>query len=181
MMIDLKTYVEYTNDPELFALHINEIREYNKSLIEKYPWVEIKNKEECNPYPEEEFVEDMRYNWTWLDGMLPGWRLAFSEQMCEELQKELERVDYVNEYVILDVKEKWGMLRWSTAAIPIDSELFEIATKYEDLSENICVDCGEKAEYISKGYICPFCKKCRDKAIEISDWLSEDSFVPITK
>lgn len=163
-MIDLKTYLEYSSNPDLFATHVNEIREYNKSLIEKYPWVEIKNHSNYDPYPEHELTEDMRYNWTWLDAMEPGWRLAFGEQMCEELQKELERVDFVNEYCILEIKEKFGELRWGTGGIPADSKLFEIAEKYEDMSLNYCMNCGKPNEWVldDSYFIYYYCNDCKE-------------------
>lgn len=164
-MIDLKTYLEYSSNPDLFATHVNEIREYNKSLIEKYPWVEIKNHSNYDPYPEQEITEDTHYNWTWLDAIASGWRLAFSEQLCTELQKELERTDFVNSYIITDIKEKFGVLDWSSDPIPIDSKLYDIVSKYEDLSKNYCMECGKPNRWIldDSYWIYYFCDDCKER------------------
>ena len=167
-MIDLKMYLEYSADPELFAGHIEEIREYNKFLIEKYPWVEIKNKNDFDPYPEKEFNEDTRYNWTWLDAIEPGWRIAFGEQLCEELQEELTRVNYVNEYLITDIKEKFGVLNWHSGPIPSNSKLYDIVEKYEDLSAKYCMQCGNTVEWMLDDpiWIYYYCDTCMKKGQE---------------
>ena len=59
--------------------------EYNKQLIEKYSWL----------YPHYQWtgekVEDYDYTWTELDALSEGWRKAFGELLCEEIQEELEK------------------------------------------------------------------------------------------
>ena len=132
------------------------IRAYNKILIEKYPWLKIKNYQNFDPYPEE-------YDWTWLDDMPEGWRIAFSEQMCKEIQEELERIDYVDKYRIVQVKEKYGGLCWYTDPVPAKSKLEYLKHKYENLSEDICIECGKPATLISKGWIEPYCDDCAKK------------------
>ena len=151
-MITLQQFLDY--DYNSRSEHIKEIREYNKALIAKYPWLEIKDYNDFDPYNED---KPNRYDWTWLDDMPEGWRIAFSEQMCDEIQKELERVNFVDEYRIVQVKEKFGGLRWYTGGVPINSKLDDIARKYEYLSEEICVECGRPATYRTTGWICPYC------------------------
>lgn len=182
-MIDLATYLNYTKNSELFSSHIDEIRAYNYDLIKKYPWLKIKNPDDFDPYPDaKEKVEIMEdYNFTWLDDMPTGWRLAFGEQMCEEIQQELERVNYVDEYDILQIKEKYGSLRWYTGAIPIESLLYEIVEKYEYLSEKTCIECGNPATYMTTGWIMPICEDCKNKILEENQNLTEKSFVKIKK
>lgn len=138
---------------------IEKIRAYNKALIEKYPWLRIRNQEDFDPYPTEEFNE---YDWTWLDDMPDGWRIAFSERMCEELQKELERVNFVDKYRIVQIKEKYGDLRWYTGGVPINSSLDDIARKYERMSEELCIRCGAPAKWESVGWISPYCNDCKE-------------------
>lgn len=177
-MIELETYLRYQNNADLYSQHIDEIREYNKALVEKYPWLKIKDYNDFDPYPEEEMNDDQEYNFTWLDDMPTGWRLAFGEQMCEELQKELERVNYVDDYVILQVKEKYGSLRWYTGSIPIESTLYEIAEKYEDLSEGLCIRCGKPATWETTGWIVPVCDECRNKLLNSDEYsFTEAGFV----
>ena len=160
-MITLKHYLDYTRSSELYNKHIQEIREYNRALVERYPWLKIKNYANFDPYPEKEPTDE--YNWTWLDDMPDGWRLAFGEQMCAEIQAELERVNYVNEYQILQIKEKYGSLRWYNGAIPADCNVFDIINKYENLSEIICISCGKPAKYTTLDWISPYCDICMSK------------------
>lgn len=160
-MIDLKTYLEYNKSAEKFALHEDEIIAYNLNLISKYPWLAFR---ECNPETDCFYVSDSYdYRFTWLDDMPDGWRIAFAEDLCKELQEELERVNFVDEYQIIQVKEKFGGLRWYTGGVPVDSKLNEIAEKYEDLSYTTCICCGKPAQWLSTGWINPYCDDCKNK------------------
>ena len=123
----------------------------NKRLVEEYPFLIPRN------YFTDEILDDYDYSFTELDDMPEGWRIAFSEQMCDEIQKELERVNFVDEYRIVQVKEKFGGLRWYTGGVPINSKLDDIARKYEYLSEETCIECGRPATYRTLGWICPYC------------------------
>lgn len=164
-MITLQQFLDY--DYSSRSEHIKEIREYNKALIAKYPWLEIKYYNDFNPYSES---KPNRYDWTWLDDMPEGWRIAFGEQMCDEIQKELERVNFVDEYRIVQVKEKFGGLRWYTDGVPATSKLDDIARKYERISEETCIECGRPATYRTTGWICPYCDvhvPLREKAVLI--------------
>ena len=60
-------------------------REYNKQLIEKYPFLMPYNIWTGEP------IEDYDYEYTWLDDMPDGWRNAFGLQMCEELKQALNK------------------------------------------------------------------------------------------
>ena len=175
-MIDLKTYLEYTRSSKLYSEHKKEIREYNKALVEKYPWLTVR---EWDPDTDTYYISpDECYNFTWLDDMPDGWRVAFGEQLCEELQEELERVNFVDQYHIVQVKEKYGGLRWYTGGIPRDSKLYDIADKYESISYNICIRCGKPATWETTGWIMPVCDDCKQEMLE-TDFYDESSFVPI--
>ena len=131
-----------------------ENREYNKQLIAKYPWLLPHNKWTG------EIIEDYDYSYTELDDMPNGWRAAFGEQMCEEIQQELNMMEpYQREnFHVLQIKEKYGSLRfytnWVTDAIN------DVIYKYEKLSEHTCISCGAPATKISTGWISPWCDKC---------------------
>ncbi len=176
-MITLKLYLEYTNSSKLYNEHIQEIREYNRALVERYPWLGIKDYNDFDPYGEN---KPDSYDWTWLDDMPDGWRIAFGEQMCDEIQKELERVDFVDEYRIVQVKEKYGGLRWYTGGVPVNSKLDDIARKYEFLSENTCIKCGQPATWLSAGWISPYCNECKEKLANKINCI-EKKFVPIKR
>ena len=141
--------------------------DHNYWLCYKYPWL-IPH----NHWTDEE-IEDFDFSYTELDGMPEGWKKAFGEQICEEIQKLLEEADYVYKYRILQIKEKFGGLRWYDNTVPesIRERLNAIITKYEDLSERTCVECGAPATKISTGWISPWCDKCAEEI--------HDNFVPI--
>lgn len=98
-------------------------------------------------------------NASWYYQIPEGWRKRFGYKMCRELYKELKRWNYVRQYKIMDIKEKYGSLRWSDNGVPEGSKIFEILSKYERLSFNTCIVCGRKAEYLSDGWVCPYCKR----------------------
>ena len=146
---------------------------HNYWLCYKYPWLVPRNR-----WTDKE-VKDFDYSWTELDAMPDGWRKAFGEQMCEEIQKLLEEADYIYKYRILQIKEKWGYLHWYDNAVPesIKERLNAIIRKYEDLSKRICVKCGAPATKISTGWISPWCDKCageiRESFVPIDEWFKE--------
>lgn len=152
--MNVKEYLKLNRQTQL-----EEIRAYNKALIEKYPWLRIRKQEDFDPYPTEEFNE---YDWTWLDDMPDGWRIAFSENMCVEIQRELERTGDVNNYTILQVKEKWGGLRWYAGGESADCKVDEIVQNYERASEYFCIECGAPAKWMSTGWISPYCDNCKE-------------------
>ena len=146
--------------------------EYNKQLIEKYPWL----------YPHYEWsgekVKDYDYTWTELDAMPNGWREAFGELLCEEIQEELEKFNFVNEYSVAQIKSKFGGLRWYDNGVPSDCKVHEIIENYSTLSEYICVSCGELDVPCTDGWITPVCKNCIKK-MSIKD--PEDYWEQISK
>lgn len=131
--------------------------EYNKSLIKKYPWL----------YPRSEWsgerVENYDYTWTELDVMPNGWREAFGELLCEEIQEELEKYNFVDEYSIAQIKEKFGGLRWYDNGVPSECKIHEIIENYSACSEYICIFCGELDVPCTDGWITPVCKNCIKK------------------
>ena len=126
-----------------------EIIEHNKELIEEYPFLKLKDN-----------LDDMM-TYTWLDDMPIGWRVAFGEQMCKEIKEELLKHNELDSYEIVDIKEKFGGLRWyDNSNLP---GLQVIIAKYAVLSETTCIVCGKPAEWVSTGWISPYCDDCATK------------------
>ena len=94
---------------------------------------------------------------TELDAMPCGWRKAFGIQMCKDIRKQLWKEGNLFKYRITQIKEKWGELCWYDACA--SKEVHEIIEKYENISRNTCIVCGEPATKISDGWISPFCDK----------------------
>lgn len=146
---------------------IEEIRKYNKQLIAKYPWLLPRNRWTG------EVVEDYDYSYTELDDMPDGWRAAFGEQMCEEIQQALNMMesDIADTFRIMQIKEKYGSLCFYTNWLT--DQIREIIYKYEKLSAHICISCGAPATKMSTGWISPYCDKCAEKI--------HDNFVEISQ
>ena len=124
-------------------------------MVKKYPFLKC----------------DDDYQWTFLDDMKPGWRIAFGIQMCDEIRDELVKHGYLYKYKLVQVKEKYAELRWRDYGFPKESHINKIIKKYENLSLKTCCICGKPAKYMSLDWICPYCEKCigDQKFKELSD------------
>lgn len=127
-------------------------KQFNRELCEKYPWLIPTNRWTG------EVVEDYDYDYTELDQMPEGWRIAFGDQMVEELNQELVKGGFVNDYRITQIKEKFGGLRWYDNGNT--EEGYNIINKYESLSRTTCICCGKPAKYITLDWVSPFCEDC---------------------
>lgn len=157
-------------------------KEYNRRLCEKYPFLIPSNRwsgkritEGAGFWPESpDSVPEWDYENTELDDMPEGWRIAFGEQLCAELKAELEKDGFLDKYRIVQIKEKFGELRWydnyGTVAMT------RIIDKYSVMSARICLCCGKPATRITQGWIAPFCDECcPDKYyIPIEEFFRED-------
>lgn len=99
--------------------------------------------------------------YTELDAMPEGWRRAFGMDMIEELRKQLKSEGQLYKHRITDIKEKFGGLRYYVAAA--SRAVYDIISKYEDISYTTCICCGKPARYITSGWICPYCEDCIDE------------------
>lgn len=125
------------------------INRYNQIIynVIKYIWEHIINKICIIP------------TYTELDHMPTGWRKAFGIQMCKEIKKELIKYNYLYKYRIMQIKEKFGTLRWYDNGSP-NGCVNKIINKYENISYHTCIVCGKPATKISKGWISPYCDNC---------------------
>lgn len=135
--------------------------EQNKKLVEKYPFLVIRTYWTGEIIPEEK----LNYEHTWFDEIPEGWAKAFGEQMCDELLEILKKADYVDEYQIIQIKEKFGGLRWYDNGVPdtVWDEYKAWLDKYEILADKTCILCGEPATHYTAGWIMPVCDSCFDK------------------
>jgi len=192
-MITLEEYLELDSHSPWYSKYYEElglpdsrreedkalIMEYNKALIEKYPWLLPRNRWTGNA------VKDFDYSHTELDALPEGWRIAFGDQMCEEIQQALIKAQernpeggyeeswittnydsdkilpYVEGFRITEIKEKYGALRFYCGGAP--EEVHSIISKYEELSATTCIDCGQPAKWTSIGWISPYCDDCKNR------------------
>ena len=129
---------------------------YNKALLEKYPWLTPYNIWTKKP------LEDYNYERTWADDIPKGWRLAFGDQMIEELDQLLKKYNLEDNYRIVQIKEKFGGLRWYDDGFSKEGygEYRDWLCKYENLSFKTCINCGKPAIGFTRGYILPLCRDC---------------------
>lgn len=139
----------------------------NKELVRRYPFLLPRNKETG------EVPDDYDFSYTELDNMPEGWRKAFGEQMCEEIADVLTEEGLLYDYRIVQIKEKWGSLRWYDSGAT--TAIYKIVSKYEKLSSRICVKCGAPATKITTGWIMPVCDECAFKIEQINNMKEEDS------
>lgn len=134
---------------------LNSVKEFNRTLLKKYPWLTPHN------VWTGELSEDYDYEYTWADSIPRGWRLAFGDQIIEELDQLLKKYN-VEDYQILQIKEKYGGLRWYDNGFPRVGfdEYNAWIYKYEKLSLETCINCGKPAIGFTKGWISPLCKEC---------------------
>lgn len=142
---------------EVLGSNYTEEQLNNWILVVKYPFLMPKywNRETM----QYEVDSDYNYKVTELDAMPDGWKKAFGEMMCEEIYNALVECGGLDDYMILDIKEKFGILRWADA--PFYEEVSKVTDKYSALSANICMFCGKPDVPITGTYwTYPICKDC---------------------
>ena len=130
------------------------------AYISKYPFLQVRK------------IDDTPIKGAcYLDGMPKGWIKAFAKPMLEDFAKAMreENLD-MNEVRIIDVKEKYGSLRWYWGCTHNSKKLDEITTLYENVASAFCARCGEHPVMMTKGYILPLCKHCWE------DWKKRETF-----
>lgn len=98
-----------------------------------------------------------------LDRMPKGWRKAFGIQMCKDIKEALLKKGgrkLLRRYRIIDIKEKYGELRWYDNGS--FKELEDIIDKYADLSAKTCIVCGKPAVWMTdyRDWASPYCDDC---------------------
>lgn len=161
-------------------------KEENRALCAKYPFLIPSNRWSGKRITEAadggywpgnpEAVPEYDYEYTELDNMPDGWRIAFGNELIEELREELERSHALDSYRITDIKEKFGMLRWYDNYNTTRG--YQIIGKYTELSMRTCICCGKPATRITTGWISPFCDDCvgDERSIPIEDYFAEIEF-----
>ena len=100
--------------------------------------------------------------------MPEGWWNSTGEQMCQEIQDEINNWEIEDlEWLDIAVKEKYGELRVYCA--PENDILNHIFHKYEQLAKHTCIRCGRPASWVSKGWIAPYCNECAAAEFDIRE------------
>ena len=126
----------------------------NYELCMKYPILVPKN-----AWMGEEF-EDYDYEYTMLNHIEDGWRIAFGEEWAKEIQEAINKIpdEDRDKVYIIQLKEKFGRFRQYFSYYT--DELDTVVHKYEELSKRICIKCGKPATKININWISPYCDDC---------------------
>lgn len=144
LKLQKQRYSKNLSEEEKVAVE-TKIKEFNKALLEKYPWLTPTNRwtgkkitdcmngkqkgfwlNDSDKYPEYD------YTYTELDDMPDGWRIAFGDQMCEEIHQELVKFNFLNEYRIVQIKEKYGCYDDNSEVLTKDGWKYFKDVSYED-------------------------------------------------
>ena len=145
-------YKDWLND-------LSPIQRTNYDLCMKYPILIPEN------YLWETITGDYEYDYTCLDEIPEGWRIAFGESWAHDIQvvvdsyyEQVKDIPDAKEIHILQLKEKYGCFtQYFTHYTP---KLKEVIKKYQDLSEKTCIHCGKPAKYRTTSWISPWCEDC---------------------
>ena len=104
-----------------------------------------------------------------------GWR-----ELCQELAVELDRIlDTLSEeekenYKLLQVKEKFGSLRWYDNGH--NEKMHQLIRQYEYKAERICCVCGKMATKVTLGWVILFCDECvpEGKTVDIDEFYESE-------
>lgn len=123
-----------------------------KKLVAKYPFLMPRHPFTNVPIP--------NYDYSFIEGEynLPeGWFQLFL-QCCEDIYKVLKKIDYVDKFYFVQLKEKYGRMTFHCHGAT--KEIEDIIHKYGFLSEQVCSICGKPANVMTYRYVCPYCSKC---------------------
>lgn len=145
----------------------------NKELLSRFPFLLPQ------AYRASASTADCNFDYTVLDGMPDGWRIAFGESLCKEIMDELISQNCLDTYCVTQIEEKYGRLCWYDIGGTLRIHQ-EILPKYEALSMRTCVKCGRPAACISAGWVSPWCNDCA-KDMPNEHFINVNDFYPQNK
>lgn len=134
------------------------IRLKNKKMCKQYPWLVPRNR-----FTDYIAWYDDPYSYTELDDMPKGWRKAFGDIWCEEIDKAIRGTKDYQNFRITQLKEKYGEFRQYFNLY--SDELDKVVNAFEVISQHVCVRCGKLDAHIinNYGWYEPVCKDCYQK------------------
>lgn len=134
------------------------IQTQNRKLCERYPFLIPRN------VFTDKIIKGFNYTWTEYDAIPDGWRKTFGKLLLEELREALIEANYLDEFRIMQLKEKFGQLRIYPNAAP--QKVWDVLHKYEFISQFVCYECGNPNACIVSlnGWYLPLCEKCWDNS-----------------
>lgn len=120
--------------------------------------LKISEKEKESLTQEYPFLKD-ETGFNFIDDIPDGW-INVVKDFLPELKKRLIEINFLEDYKLLQVKEKFGFIRWYDNCT--DDKIISLIQELEHKTEKTCIICGDKAKYISLGYISPYCGECKE-------------------
>lgn len=129
----------------------------NKKLVKLHPYLLPRN------VWTDKVVRDYDYSWTEYDCISKGWQIGFGKFFLEDLREACLKTNFLYKLRFTQIKEKYGSLRLYNNGAP--QEVHDVLTKYEFISEYVCIQCGSPHACIvdDYGWYLPLCKNCWNK------------------
>ncbi len=126
-------------------------KELQKQLFIRFPWTEYKDSKTGHGAGHSVYF-----------ACGEGW-FQLIWNMLEEIEQHYKQNNAdINTLIIIDIKEKYGGLRFYVSNVIHDTH--DIILKYESKSETICDICGEQGRLHEKnGWIRVLCSKCAEE------------------
>lgn len=109
-----------------------------------------------------------RFEFTELESVLNGWNMRFGLEMCEDIRNILLSCSNpfaaMKGYLVEQVKEKYGTLRWyDNVPVEVSEAMHDMNGLYESLSSRTCDICGSWTDVRidNGGWIGVSCLRCR--------------------
>ena len=154
---DYLLWLENKNEPYL-----------NKLMIHSFPFLMPHNRWS------DKTPENYDYSYNEMNLMPENWARAFGYEMLCELVSELKEEEILDQYRIMDIKEKYGTLRWYDNCA--SEKVLKIVSKYCSMSADVCIYCGGKTRYETKGWVSFICKKCAREQIK-KGWFTKKDLI----
>lgn len=123
-----------------------------KSLVTVYPFLKPVN------VWTGKLSDDYDYSYFRGQHELPnGWIRLFL-MFCKQLRPHLIDANYLDKFLLTDVKEKYGTMRLYNNGCPSTAHYLEIL--YEQFSYYICQRCGQFATKETEGWVASYCDNC---------------------
>lgn len=109
-------------------------------------------------------------SYTELGALDKGWRKAFGIYICKDIKRALLADGgwkRLRMYRIDQIKEKFGELCWYDHGG--NEETDNIIAKYTYISRHTCITCGKSADYVTKGWVEPYCRE------HLPEWIDPDN------
>ena len=172
----------------------------------RYPFMKIDESwrygSDKHKRPDDDYVTDIRSHIMALDD---GWLRSFGIYICEDIRDVLVEYGLIGDdgkfidgvdYIVEQIKEKFGTLRWYASLVAYDDDIIGdatvdevndrldlIVTAYELISSVTCISCGtHEGIRFTRGWISPTCYKCYAKnELDMYDnQIYEGEFVKMT-